>query len=110
MLFRSTVEIAVSIWLFRTIRTMNNSYIEVNKRRRTIFLEDIELQAITDFLLWTKWYANSSKINPQHNIMARPQFIYPLNADKFDILLKKLLEKTPNLDYYLSGKHDFNIK
>lgn len=83
---------------------------EVNKRRRTIFLEDIELQAITDFLLWTKWYANSSKINPQHNIMARPQFIYPLNADKFDILLKKLLEKTPNLDYYLSGKHDFNIK
>ena len=42
--------------------------------------------------------------------MARPQFISPLNADKFDILLKKLLEKTPNLDYYLSGKHDFNIK
>lgn len=83
---------------------------EVNKRRKAIFLQDVKSQAITDFLLWTKWYANSSQLSTQYNIMARPQFIYPLNEDKFDILLKKLLDKTPNLDYYLSGSHDFDIK
>lgn len=82
----------------------------VNEMRKEIFLEDAHSTAIKDFLLWQKSEALRSKVSFPNTIWSRPLRVKILYEDEFDKLANYMQTKATYLDYFITGKRNFDMQ